>query len=120
LCKVCARRSTTAAPAGAHQACKAWTRQLQPAGRWLTDSEETLLLGLLDDASATLVLDLVRSSGGRVLAVNTSSTGRRRRRLGPALGRTLVSPPHTPTAAPPKASAACPLAAYLRNKESRA
>ena len=33
----------------------------------LTDSQDTLLVGLLDDASATLVLDLVRSAGGRVL-----------------------------------------------------
>ncbi|MBV8250562.1 MAG: hypothetical protein JO200_19205 [Comamonas sp.] len=35
----------------------------------LADGQDTLLVGLLDDASATLVLDLVRSAGGRVLAV---------------------------------------------------
>ena len=39
-------------------------------GDLLADGKETLLVGLLDDASATLVLDLVRSAGGRVLAVD--------------------------------------------------
>ena len=39
-------------------------------GELLADGQETLLVGLLDDASATLVLDLVRSAGGRVLAVD--------------------------------------------------
>lgn len=34
----------------------------------LHDQQDTLLVGLLDDASATLVLDLVRSAGGRVLS----------------------------------------------------
>lgn len=35
----------------------------------LSDGQDTVLIGLLDDASATLVLDLVRSAGGRVLSV---------------------------------------------------
>lgn len=38
-------------------------------GELLADSQETVLVGLLDDAAATLVLDLVRSAGGRVLDV---------------------------------------------------
>ena len=37
-------------------------------GQLLADGQDTLLVGLLDDASATLVLDLVRSAGGRVLS----------------------------------------------------
>lgn len=36
-------------------------------GQLLADGQDTVLVGLLDDASATLVLDLVRSAGGRVL-----------------------------------------------------
>lgn len=36
-------------------------------GERLGDGRSTLLVGLLDDASATLVLDVVRSAGGRVL-----------------------------------------------------
>ena len=35
----------------------------------LADGKDTQLIGLLDDASATVVLDLVRSAGGRVLAM---------------------------------------------------
>jgi hypothetical protein len=98
LCKVCARRSTTAAPRPAPtRRCKAWTRQLHPARALARRQQATLLLGLLDDASATLVLDLVRSAGGRVLAVNTSSTGRRRRqdwaRAGPHAGQCRPTPP---------------------------
>ena len=41
-------------------------QQLNPL---LNDDTPTLLVGLLDDAAATLVLDLVRSAGGRVLSV---------------------------------------------------
>ena len=37
-------------------------------GQLLADGQDTVLVGLLDDASATLVLDLVRSAGGRVLS----------------------------------------------------
>ena len=37
-------------------------------GQLLADGQDTVLIGLLDDASATLVLDLVRSAGGRVLS----------------------------------------------------
>ena len=37
-------------------------------GELLADGKDTVLVGLLDDASATLVLDLVRSAGGRVLS----------------------------------------------------
>lgn len=38
-------------------------------GALLQDSEPSLLVGWLDDASAVLVLDLVRSAGGQVLSV---------------------------------------------------
>ena len=43
----------------------------QRLGQLLGDERSTLLVGLLDDASATLVLDLVRSAGGRVLSEHT-------------------------------------------------
>lgn len=43
----------------------------QRLGQLLGDERSTLLVGLLDDASATLVLDLVRSAGGRVLSEQT-------------------------------------------------
>jgi len=59
----------------------------------LKDGEKTLLVGLTDDAAATLVLDLVRSAGGQVLAVQHHRVG-----SGPdaapwaqALGRGLVA-----------------------------
>ena len=57
----------------------------------LHDQQDTLLVGLLDDASATLVLDLVRSAGGRVLSeehhrIAADATG-----WAQQLGQTLVS-----------------------------
>ncbi len=59
----------------------------------LKDGEPTMLVGLTDDAAATLVLDLVRSAGGQVLAVQHHRVG-----SGPdaapwarALGRGLVA-----------------------------
>lgn len=59
----------------------------------LHDGTPTLLVGLVDDASATLVLDLVRSAGGRVLQAEHHRVGR-----GPVaqqwaqqLGQTLAS-----------------------------
>ena len=57
----------------------------------LTDSQETLLVGLLDDASATLVLDLVRSCGGRVLAVEHHRVDGAAADWAQALGRSLAS-----------------------------
>lgn len=41
----------------------------------LRDDRETRLLGLLDDATATLVIDLVRSAGGRILVETRHRTG---------------------------------------------
>ena len=41
----------------------------------LNDDTQTLLVGLLDDAAATLVLDLVRSAGGSVLSVEHHRIG---------------------------------------------
>lgn len=41
----------------------------------LNDDTPTLLVGLLDDAAATLVLDLVRSAGGRVLSAEPHRIG---------------------------------------------
>lgn len=60
-------------------------------GELLTDSQETLLVGLLDDASATLVLDLVRSSGGRVLTVEHHRVDGTAADWAQALGRSLAS-----------------------------
>src|SRR5690606_29200651 len=62
--------------AGVRQACGAAAHAsvqgldsatFQRLGQWLADGQDTLLVGLLDDAAATLVLDLLRSAGGRVL-----------------------------------------------------
>lgn len=59
-----------AGTAGPHQALHGLdAADYGQLGRWLADGESTLLLGLLDDAAATLVLELVRSAGGRVLSV---------------------------------------------------
>ena len=60
-------------------------------GELLSDSQETLLVGLLDDASATLVLDLVRSCGGRVLAVEHHRVDGAAADWAQALGRSLPS-----------------------------
>jgi len=59
----------------------------------LNDDQPTLLVGLLDDAAATLVLDLVRSAGGRVLSVEhhrigSGSAGQQR---ASELGQALVA-----------------------------
>ncbi len=59
----------------------------------LNDDTQTLLVGLLDDAAATLVLDLVRSAGGSVLSVEhhrigAGSAGQQR---ASELGRALVA-----------------------------
>ena len=64
----------------------------------LNDDQPTLLLGLLDDAAATLVLDLVRSAGGRVLSVEhhrigSGSAGQQR---ASELGQALVAGTATP------------------------
>ena len=60
-------------------------------GELLTDSQETLLVGLLDDASATLVLDLVRSAGGRVLAVENHRVDGTAADWSRSLGKSLAS-----------------------------
>ena len=60
-------------------------------GELLADGQETLLVGLLDDASATLVLDLVRSCGGRVLAVEHHRVDGAAADWAQALGRSLAS-----------------------------
>jgi len=73
----------------------------------LKDTEQTMLVGLTDDATATLVLDLVRSTGGRVLAVEHHRVGN-----GPdaalwarALGRSLAAAHAATDAAPASAGA---------------
>lgn len=43
----------------------------QRLGQMLADGRSTVLVGLLDNATATLVLDMVRFSGGRVLSEQT-------------------------------------------------
>lgn len=68
--------------------------------RLLQDGEPTLLVGLLDDAAATLVLDLVRSHGGRVLAMQTHRVGADAAPWAQALGQALVSPPNQAPVAP--------------------
>jgi hypothetical protein len=60
-------------------------------GELLARQSETLLVGLLDDASATLVLDLVRSCGGRVLAVEHHRVDGAAADWAQALGRSLAS-----------------------------
>ena len=60
-------------------------------GELLADGKQTLLVGLLDDASATLVLDLVRSSGGRVLAVENHRVDSAAADWARALGQSLAS-----------------------------
>ena len=71
----------------------------QRLGQLLGDERSTLLVGLLDDASATLVLDLVRSAGGR--SERTNPSHRRRCRcldasVGPGAGTgpACASRPH--------------------------
>lgn len=59
----------------------------------LNDDTPTLLVGLLDDAAAILVLDLVRSAGGRVLSAEPHRIGQDsagQQRAG-ALGQALVA-----------------------------
>ena len=69
-------------------------------GELLTDGQETLLVGLLDDASATLVLDLVRSAGGRVLAVENHRVNSAAADWAKTLGQSLTTGQamNTPTA----------------------
>lgn len=59
----------------------------------LNDDTPTLLVGLVDDASATLVLDLVRSAGGRVLQAQHHRVGRGplAQQWAQQLGHTLAS-----------------------------
>jgi len=59
----------------------------------LNDDQPTLLVGLLDDAAATLVLDLVRSAGGRVLSVEHHRMGQGSvgQQLAGELGQALVA-----------------------------
>jgi len=69
----------------------------------LRDREASLLLGWLDDASAVLVLDLVRSAGGQVLSVqhhridHDAAAGVRVQALGQAL---VAGQPFQPSAQP--------------------
>ncbi|MDD2729974.1 hypothetical protein [Malikia sp.] len=89
-------RNAAAKPAGALvnpplQGLEAAT--YQQLDRLLNDDTPTLLVGLLDDAAAVLVLDLVRSAGGRVLSVEhhrigAGSAGQQR---AGALGQALVA-----------------------------
>ena len=69
-------------------------------GELLADGKETMLVGLLDDASATLVLDLVRSAGGRVLAVESHRVDSAAADWAKALGQSLTAgQPQSTTAA---------------------
>lgn len=68
----------------------------------LNDNHATLLVGLIDDASAAIVIDLVRSAGGRVLSVQHHRVGEGSAgaQWAQALGQSLVatSSPATPGA----------------------
>lgn len=44
-------------------------------GKLLNDGRDTLLVALIDDASAAIVLELVRSAGGRVLSMQHHRSG---------------------------------------------
>ena len=89
-------RQATAQPAGSLvtqplQGLEASTYQQLNA--LLNDDTPTLLVGLLDDAAAILVLDLVRSAGGRVLSAEPHRIGQDsagQQRAG-ALGQALVA-----------------------------
>ncbi|MFC3532931.1 hypothetical protein ACFOLG_12150 [Vogesella facilis] len=65
------------------------------------DTQPAMLVGLVDDATATVLLDLVRSAGGRVLAqqhqrLNSDATAQQ---LAATLGHELVRRPATVAAA---------------------
>lgn len=61
--------------------------------RLLGDAQTTLLVGLLNDAAATLTLDLVRSHGGRVLSVQEHRIAIDADPWAASLGQALVSHP---------------------------
>lgn len=85
----------------------------QRLGQLLADGQSTLLVGLLDDASATLVLDLVRSAGGRVLSEQPlrmdSSATDWARELGQslALGQSCATPAAVANGATTRVSFRC-------------
>ena len=59
----------------------------------LNDDNVTLLVGLIDDASAAIVLELVRSAGGRVLSMEHHRAGQdsASAQWAQALGQSLVT-----------------------------
>lgn len=73
--------------------------------RLLQDGEPTLLVGLLDDAAATLVMDLVRGHGGRVLSVQAHRVDGQATPWAEALGQALVGQPGQAPQAPATATA---------------
>lgn len=66
-------------------------------GDLLADGQDTVLVGLLDDASATLVLDLVRSAGGRVMDVQHHRVPAAAAPWAHKLGQTLAAGEVAPT-----------------------
>lgn len=68
----------------------------------LSDGNDTLLVGLIDDASAAIVIELVRSAGGRVLSLQHHRVGEGSAgaQWAQALGQSLVATasPATPSA----------------------
>lgn len=77
----------------------------------LHDGTSSLLVGLVDDAAATLVLDLVRSAGGRVMHSQHHRLGQDKAAapwalaLGRALAAADTAPPVPSTAADPQGHA---------------
>lgn len=70
----------------------------QQLGQMLADGQSTVLVGLLDDASATLVLDMVRSAGGRVLSEQVHYVDNRAGTWAQTLGQKLALGQATPDA----------------------
>lgn len=77
----------------------------------LNDDKATMLVGLIDDASAAIVLDLVRSAGGRVLSMehHRAGQGSADAQWAQALGQSLVAA----SPAAPNAPASAQGSAYV-------
>jgi hypothetical protein len=77
----------------------------------LNDGHPTLLVGLIDDASAAIVVDLVRSAGGRVLSMAHHRAGHdsASAQWAQALGQSLVAA----SSAAPNAPASAQGSAYV-------
>lgn len=97
-----ASASNTASAATSHQVLRGLdSATFQQLGQLLSDDRSTLLVGWLDDASATLVLDLVRSAGGRVLSEHPQRVHEGDTAQAHALGQALALGQPAPAAPAP-------------------